>query len=130
MTVTEDAIIRFGLEWDAQPFHIDAHAAKSSIFGSLVASGLHTLLISYRMFHATLGCWKALVLQDLGCHDIRFPKPVHPGDTVHVRVTVEELRPSRRSGGGIATFHLEIFNQNEINVLSLSVAILVARRED
>lgn len=127
LTVTEDAIVRFGLEWDMQPFHVDAEAAKSSMFGTLIASGLHTVVITYRLYDQ-LGLLGGTGLAGLGYNDIRFLKPVRPGDTLRVRVTVEELKASNRPDRGIATIRLQTRNQDGVEVLSMSVSILVACR--
>ena len=125
--MTEDAIVRFGLEWDMQPFHVDAEAAKSSMFGTLIASGLHTVVITYRLYDQ-LDLLGGTGLAGLGYKDIRFLKPVRPGDTLRVRVTVEELKASSRSDRGIATIRLQTRNQDSVEVLSMSVSILVACR--
>jgi acyl dehydratase len=127
MTITEEAIIRFALEWDPQPFHVDVVRAKESLFGGLVAAGLHTIVMTYRLFNE-MHILKGTALAGLGYRDIRFRKPVHPSDTLRVSASIVELAEARRSDCGIVTFQLETFNQDDINVLSLKIMIMVARQ--
>jgi acyl dehydratase len=75
VTVTEGAIIDFALRWDPQPFHMDRFAAKESIFGELVGSGLQTLMLSYRLFHDR-GLLKDTALAGLGIDSLRFVSPL------------------------------------------------------
>ena len=127
VTVTEDSIIRFALEWDPQPFHVDKEAAKDSLFGSLISSGYQTLLLSYRLYY-DLGILSGTALAGLGFDDVRFLKPVRPGDTLRVNVTVVALRPSSKSDRGIVTMALETVNQRGEALVSMTMSALVARR--
>src|SRR5690349_10148827 len=90
-TFTEESIIEFAREYDPQYFHTDPVKAKESIFGGLVASGWQTLgiymrLIVENMINLTPS------LGSPGMEEIRFLKPVRPGDTVSVRYTTLESR--------------------------------------
>ncbi len=126
-TVTESAIIDFALLWDPQPFHIDRLAARESIFGELVGSGLQTLMLSYRLYYDH-GLVKGTALAGLGIDSLRFVRPLRPNDTIGVRTTVLSKRPSKTPGRGIVELSLETINQNDEIVLSLILKPLVARR--
>jgi acyl dehydratase len=78
VTVTESQILDFALAFDPQPFHLDAEAAKGTIFGGLIASGFHTMALTFRLFAQT----RALVACSLGSpgvDELRWLRPVRPG---------------------------------------------------
>jgi len=93
ITVSKEGILRFASEFDPQPFHLDEEAAKNTVFKGLAASGWHTAAIAMRLAtscrpfgpHPLLGA---------GVDDLRWPKPVRPGDTLHLEGEVVELVPS------------------------------------
>lgn len=124
LTVTEDSIIRFALEWDPQPFHIDRIGATSSLFGNLVGSGLHTLLISYRLYFDT-GILKGTALAGLGIDDVRFLLPLKPGDTISVVVTVGEKSETRHPDRGRVKLHLRTQNDSGDTILTFTITALV-----
>lgn len=106
VTLTEDAIVRFGLEFDPQPFHIDKTAAKASAFGGLVASGLQTLALSLRQCNQAHLFSQAIA--GLGFDKIKFHLPVPPGTTNRAKVSVVARRVSQsRPDAGIVKWHLE-----------------------
>ncbi len=92
-SLSEAEIIAFAKEYDPQPFHVDPVAAKDGPFGGLIASGWHTTSMMMRQLvdhyvspESSLGA--------AGVDELRWPKPVRPGDTLHVRATVLEARRS------------------------------------
>src|SRR5690606_20485634 len=87
-----EEILRYAREFDPQPFHLDAAAAKESFFGELVASGWHTASLTMRMMVECLPFARGLV--GAGA-ELRWPRPTRPGDVLHVEATVRELTPSR-----------------------------------
>lgn len=91
-TVQRDDVIRFASEFDPQPFHLDDEAARHSLFGRLAASGWHTCAMVMRMM-----CDGYLLetasLGSPGIDNLRWVKPVYPGDVLRVRMTVMEARP-------------------------------------
>ncbi|MEN3363147.1 MAG: hypothetical protein V7606_421 [Burkholderiales bacterium] len=92
-TITEDEIISFAKQYDPQPFHVDKEAAKESIYGGLIASGWQTCGIMMRL--VVDGCLhEAATLGSPGIDEIRWLKPVRPGDTLTVTLTTLESRPS------------------------------------
>jgi acyl dehydratase len=118
--IDEDSIISFAKEFDPQPFHVDPAAAASGPFGGLIASGWHTaaatmrlLVASYLPDGASLGA--------AGIDELRWPHPVRPGDTLAVRATVLEARPSRsKPDRGIVRTEAEAKNQDGLPVLRLT----------
>jgi acyl dehydratase len=126
VTLTEDAIIRFGLEYDFQPFHIDKIAAKASAFGGLVASGLQTLVLSVRQCNQTHLFSQAIA--GLGFEKVKFHLPVPPGTTLRVRVSVTARRLSKsRPDAGIVNWHLETIDQDNRVVMSMDMGSLIKR---
>ena len=127
--LTEDAVVRFGLEWDFQPFHVDREAAHESMFGGLISSGLHTLVMSCRLFNQ-LGVTNGSALAGLGMERVRWRKPVHAGDTIRVRATVASARPSvSRSDRGVVVWKFETVNQRDDVVFTAELATLVRKRD-
>ena len=97
----EEAIIAFGRQWDRQPFHIDPEAAKDSIYGGLIASGLHTQVACFSVILDSQ-LWSKASLGGAGM-DVRWPTAVRPGDEIDVAGEVTEIIPSRsRPDRGIA----------------------------
>lgn len=128
VTLTAAQIIDFALQFDPQPFHIDEDAAAQSIYGGLIASGFHTLSISFRMFIQT-GALAACSLGGHGLDKVRWLAPVRPGDTLRTRVTVLEQRESTsRPDRGTCRLGYETFNQRGETVLTGEALHLMARR--
>src|SRR5271170_5158066 len=93
-TITEEAIVAFAREFDPQPFHTDPAAAKKSFFGKLIASGWHTAALTMKMLtEAEMDLAGGLI--GAGMEDLRWPTPLVPGDTIHVRVEILESRASK-----------------------------------
>src|SRR5262245_8183730 len=90
MTITEAGIIEFARQWDPQPFHTDAAFAKNWIFGGLIASGVHTIAVTLKLW-IEQGVFHACSLGSPGIGAVRFPKPVRPGDTLRVVTHIVEL---------------------------------------
>jgi acyl dehydratase len=119
-TITKEEIIEFALKYDPQPFHIDEEKAKDSFFGTLVASGWQTAGLYMRMLVDGL-LNNTISMGSPGLEELRWLKPVRPGDTLHVRFTVVELTTSRsRPQMGILKGKGEAINQNDETVLSLT----------
>jgi acyl dehydratase len=128
-TVTEAEIIAFATEFDPQPFHVDRAAAEASNFGGIIASGWHTVSMTCRMFVDSFFNGTSL-LGGLGADEIRWVKPVRPGDTLRVRCSVLETRRSQsKPDRGSVKMRLETFDQSGDEVLTFTVtALLGARR--
>lgn len=127
-TVTEEEIIEFASKYDPQPFHLSQEAGEAMHFGGLCASGWHTCCIAMRMVvdhmpedSASLG--------SPGIDELRWIKPVFPGDTLRMKSTVTGKKPSRsRPDMGIVNMHNEIFNQNDEVVLSYKPIVMIKKR--
>ncbi|MFD2262059.1 MaoC family dehydratase [Lacibacterium aquatile] len=128
ITLTEGMITDFAFLYDPQPFHIDRLAAEASVFKGLAASGFQTLCLSFRLIVQT-GLLLGTNLAGTGMDEIRWHKPVRPGDTIRVRSTVKELKPSRsKSDRGSVTWFFETFNQADELVFSAYCTSIVLKR--
>lgn len=109
--VRKEDIIRFARAFDPQPIHLDEEAARKSIVGGLCASGFHSCAMMMRMF-ATDVLNHATSLGSPGIDDVRWMRPVRPGDTLSGRMSCSEKRElASRPGVGIAKLKLEMLNQ-------------------
>jgi len=128
-TVTEEEIIRFGVEFDPQPFHIDVQAARASPFGGLIASGVHTFAIFTRLL-ADAVMVDVANLGGAGVNDLRWFAPVRPGDTLHARATIlDGTRPSRsRDDRGVVMLRGELHRDDGALIWHATVISVVARR--
>ena len=126
-TVSEADITAFAAEFDPQPFHLDAHAARGSVFGGLVASGWHTAAITMRLLVES-GLPLAGGIIGAG-GEINWPKPTRPGDVLHVISEIEQVTPSRsRSDRGTVRVRSETRNQRDEVVQVLIANLIVPRR--
>ena len=127
-TVTRDEIIAFAREFDPQPFHIDEAAAKGTIYGGLIASGWHTIAIYMRLMWDSY-LKDTMSLGSPGVDEVRWLKPVRPGDTIRARFTVLEAVPSRsKPDRGIVRSLSEVFNQHGEVVMTLRGLGMFGRR--
>lgn len=128
-TFSDAEIIDFARQYDPQPFHVDPVAAKDGPFGGLIASGWHTISMMMRLLvsgwlspESSLGAG--------GVDDLRWPRPVRPGDTLLVRATVLEARRSAsKPDRGIVKSLAEVTNQDGDLVLKLTAANFVLLRD-
>lgn len=128
ITVTESQILDFAMVYDPQAFHMDKGAAERSIFGGLAASGFHTMSLTFRLFVDT-GVLRAANLGGAGGTDMRWMRPVRPGDTLSAVVEVAETTPSRsRDDRGRVRFVYTTSNQRGEPVFSMTLDHVVARR--
>lgn len=112
--VTEAEIIAFARQFDPQPFHIDAVAAKSSPFGGLIASGWHTASLSMRMMVDNLLGPDSGSIGSPGIDELRWLKPVRPGDVLRVHAEIIDVTPSRsKPDRGTARIRYDVINQND-----------------
>jgi acyl dehydratase len=124
--IDEEQIKAFAKQFDPQPFHLDAEAAKDTLFGGLVASGWHTAAITMRLLVES-GLPLAGGLIGAGA-EITWPKPTRPGDILQVESEILELRPSRsHPDRGIATIRNETCNQVGEVVQVLIAKLIVPR---
>ena len=127
-TMTEAAIIDFARQWDPQPFHVDPEFARGWTYGGLIASGLHTMSATLRLW-LDLGVFKACSLGSPGLGEVQFPRPVRPGDMLHVVTDIVELRASAsRLDRGIARIRQVTVNQRNEPVLEQETTVFLKRR--
>ncbi len=120
LTVTKQAIVDFARQFDPQPFHLDDEAAKASPFGGLIASGWHTASLCMRMAVDHFLGPKSGSIGSPGIDELRWLKPVRPGDTLRVRVEVVDTTPSRsKPDRGTARLKYTVLNQNNDAVMTM-----------
>jgi len=129
VTVSESMILEFALRYDPQPFHLDVEAAQRSNYGGLIASGFQTLALGFRMF-IDLGIFRASGMGSPGLDELRWPRPVRPGDTIHSEFEITECRPSRsKPDRGMLLTSVRILNQRGEEVMTFKGMQLTRRRE-
>jgi acyl dehydratase len=117
--VTEEEIVEFASKYDPQYFHLDDEAAKASLFGGLCASGWHTAAMFMRMLvdnmpadHGSLG--------SPGINNLRWVKPVYPGEELSVKGKVIKCRLSEsKPGVGIICVAYQVSNQDQEIVMTV-----------
>jgi len=128
VTLTESGIIDFAMTHDPQPFHIDVEAARRSNYGGLIASGFQTLALGFRMVLET-GIFRACSMGSPGFDELRWLKPVRPGDTLHVEIEVKEKKPSTsKPDRGLLRIAYRIRNQKNEEVLTFLSMHLLKRK--
>jgi acyl dehydratase len=120
-------IVEFATRYDPQPFHLDAEAAKASLFGGLAASGWHSAAMMMRLIVDSEFRPAGGIVGGGG--ELVWLKPVRPGDELHVESEVIETRESRsRPGQGLVKMRLTTLNQKGEAVQTFTPTLLVARR--
>lgn len=126
--VTEADIVAFAdLSGDNNPIHVDAAFAAKTPFGQRIAHGLLGLSIATGLSAAT-GHLDGTAIAFVGLDEWRFLAPVRIGDSIHLRWTVLEARPSSRPDAGVLVRRMEIVNQEGTVVQSGKFTVLVRRR--
>jgi acyl dehydratase len=127
-TMDKERMLSFAREFDPQPFHTDEKAAAASIWGGLIASGWHTGSVLMRIFYE--GFLKdAAGLGSPGIDELRWLKPVRPGDTLSARLTVLEATASRsKPDRGIIRSLMEVRNQHGEVVMTTTGVNFFSRR--
>jgi len=128
--VTREEVLEFAAKYDPQPFHLDDAAAAATHFGRLSASGWHTCAMTMAMLVENLNERRQAGLGSPGVDQLRWLKPVYPGDTLRVESEVlEKRRSASRREMGIFKTTLTVFNQNDEPVLSMISNGLVQVRD-
>jgi acyl dehydratase len=129
ITVSREDILRFAKEYDPQPFHVDEEAASRSPFGGLIASGWQTCGLAMRMACDAFLLESASVGSP-GIENIRWVKPVRPGDKLRVRLTVKEARPLKtKPNVGLVLNHWQVLNQDGDEVMQMDGYGMFLRRD-
>jgi acyl dehydratase len=128
MRIDSERIKTFAAEFDPQPFHLDEEAARPTLFGGLAASGWHTAALTMRLL--VEGEFKpAGGIIGGGFDELRWPRPVRPGDELRVESEVLDVRPSKsRPGQGMVKVRTTTLNQNDEPVQVFVGNLVVPRR--
>jgi acyl dehydratase len=127
--VTREEVIEFARKYDPQPFHLSDEAAAKTHFGRLAASGWHSCAMTMAVIARHVVDTEQAGLGSPGVDELRWLKPVYPGDTLHVSSTVVEKRPSQ-SKPEIGSFRsaTTVTNQHSEPVLRFTSIVLMRRR--
>jgi acyl dehydratase len=129
VTISQDEIVEFGRRFVPQPYHTDPELAKKSIYGGIIASGWHTAAVMMRIYSDNYLSAVAN-LGSPGVDELRWPKPVRPGDQLSIRVTVLETRRSAsKPDRGIVRSFLETLNQDGDVVMSMKMVNFISSRK-
>ena len=127
--VTREEVLDFARKYDPQPFHLSDEAAAKTHFGRLAASGWHTAAMTMAVIARKVVDDEQAGLGSPGIDELRWLKPVYPGDTLRVRGRVVEKTPSR-SRPDIGSFRTQttVTNQDDVPVMTFQSIVLIRRR--
>jgi acyl dehydratase len=129
--VTRQEVLDFARKYDPQPFHLSDEEAAKTHFGRLAASGWHTCAMTMAVIARKVVDQEQAGLGSPGVDELRWLKPVFPGDTLHVRSTIVDKTPSR-SKPEIGSFRSDtvVTNQDDVPVLKFTSIVLMRRRPE
>lgn len=128
--VTREEVVNFAGKYDPQSFHLDDKAAARTHFGRLSASGWHTCSMTMAMMVENMKKYQQAGIGSPGVDNLRWVKPVYPGDTLRCETeTLEKRRSLSRPEMGIFKFRVRTFNQNDEVVLEMVSNGLILVRE-
>lgn len=127
--VTREEVLEFARKYDPQPFHLSDEAAANTHFGRLAASGWHTTAMTMAVIVRAMGDEPQASLGSPGVDELRWLKPVYPGDRLTMRGTIIDKTPSR-SKPDLGSFRsaVRVTNQDGIDVLRFTSIVLIKRR--
>ena len=129
--VTREEVIEFARKYDPQPFHLSDEAAAKTHFGRLAASGWHTAAMTMAVIARRVVNEEQAGLGSPGIDELRWKKPVFPGDTLHVRGQILEKTPSRsRPEMGSFRTQTTVTNQDGDVVMTFQSIVLIRRRPE
>lgn len=127
--VTREEVVEFATKYDPQPFHLSDEEAAKTYFGRLSASGWHTAAMMMRMLVDNMSDIEQAGLGSPGIDELRWLKPVYPGDILRVETEILDKRPSRsRADMGSFRSRATIFNQDDVAVMTTVSIGLIRRR--
>jgi acyl dehydratase len=128
-SVTREEVLEFAQKYDPQAFHLDDDAAAKTHFGRVSASGWHTAAMTMAMLVENMTANKQAGLGSPGLDELRWKKPVYPGDTLRIEAKVIEKRLSQsRPEMGSFRSKVMVFNQDDIMVMSfISIGLIRVR---
>ncbi len=128
--VTREEVMEFARKYDPQPFHLDDEAAAQTHFGRLSASGWHTCAMTMSMLVANLTANKQAGLGSPGVDELRWKKPVYPGDTLRCETEViEKRRSASRPEMGVYRSRVRVLNQDDLPVMTFISNGLIRTRD-
>ena len=126
--LSQDDIVEFGRQFARLPYHTDPEAAKDTMFGGVVAAGLHTAALAFGLFIET-GVFSVCGMGSPGMDKVRWRRPVRPGDEVRAIAEVIEASPARGDGGrNLIRLAFDTMNQNDETVLIMHTMHYVKSR--
>jgi acyl dehydratase len=127
--VTREEVIEFATKYDPQPFHLSDEAAAKTHFGRIAASGWHTTAMTMAVIARAVVAEEQAGLGSPGIDELRWLKPVYPGDRITVRGTILDKTPSR-SKPDIGSFRTQttVTNQDGVDVMRFTSIVLIRRR--
>ena len=126
------SIKHFAVEFDPQPFHLDEQAARETIFRGLAASGWHTAALTMRLLVES-DFKPANGLVGASMDELSWPRPVRPGDELHIEIEILEIRLSKsRQGQGIVKIRVVTLNQanKAVQIYIANIVVLGRRKEE
>lgn len=128
--ITREEVIEYASKYDPQPFHLDDEAAAKTHFGRISASGWHTCAMTMAMLVQNLREHKQAGLGSPGLDELRWLKPVYPGDVLRVESELlEKTRSRSRPEMGSFKSIISVFNQDDVKVMTFRSIGLIAVRE-
>lgn len=129
--VTLDEVLEFAVKYDPQPFHLSDEEAAKTHFGRIAASGWHTAAMTMAVIARHVVDHEQAGLGSPGIDELRWRRPVYPGDTLHVRGKIIDKAPSR-SKPFMGSFRTEttVTNQLDEPVMTYTSIVLIRRRPD
>lgn len=129
--VTREEVIEFASKYDPQPFHLSDEAAAKTHFGRIAASGWHTAAMTMAVIARAVVDEEQAGLGSPGIDELRWLKPVYPGDTLHVRGEILEKTPSRsKPDMGSFRTRTTVTNQHGVPVMTFVSIVLIRRRPE
>jgi acyl dehydratase len=128
-TMTREEIVAFARQFDPQQIHLDEEAARRSPYGGLIASGWHTASLCMRLVVEAALADGSGNLGSPGVDELRWSRPVRPGDTLSVRMEVLETKPSQsKPDRGLVRLRYVMHNQRGEEVMSMIAMGIMLRR--
>lgn len=127
--VTREEVLEFAHQYDPQPFHLSDEAAAKTHFGRIAASGWHTAAMTMRVIVDALSREPQAGLGSPGVDELRWLRPVYPGDTLTMRGVIVDKTPSR-SKAEIGTIRTQttVTNQDGVDVMRFTSIVMMQRR--
>ena len=129
--VTREEVLDFARKYDPQPFHLSDEEAAKTHFGRIAASGWHTASMVMAVIARHVVAHEQAGLGSPGIDELRWKKPVYPGDTLYVHGEIVEKTPSRsKPEMGSFRTHTTVTNQDGVTVMSFTSIVLIRRRPE